>query len=394
MMLYNLNPDWADSEREVVIRLSDDVALGLRKLGHPVHPIPLEDTDLTGTLRRWDPAEHVLFNWCEEIPGIQHSEPLAVHTIDDLDFVYTGSTHDVLMLCEDKPRIKEALSRRKVPVPRWGVYTTDAIEDWDCFPAIVKAAYEHSSVGMSPRSVVTTLAELRSQVQFILTKLSQPAVVEDFIDGREFHVSLWGDGNGGFHLLPPVEMDFSRLSDFHQRLCSYDAKFSVDSFAWRAIETRIPAVLSTEEQQQLAAVCIAASDVAGCRDYARIDVRQRNGIFYVLDVNPNPDLSADASMACAAETVGYAYPAMLSRLICLAARRHPRWREDPNLLDMATVENVVMNWFMPMTLKPEPVAPQAQPDARPARRKRLRKSPAKPRRRRCMEGERPLDPAE
>jgi D-alanine-D-alanine ligase len=70
-------------------------------------------------------------------------------------------------------------------------------------------------------------------------------------------------------------------------------------------------------------VAQAAYRVMGCRDYARMDIRLRDGIFYVLDVNPNPDISSDTSMACAAELAGYSYGAMLSKMVHLAAHRHP-----------------------------------------------------------------------
>ena len=347
-MLFNLDPDWSEPERAEVVALSEETAGGLRRLGHRVYPLSLSETNLVDILKDWSPAEHVLLNWCEGIPGVDHSEPLAAQLLDSMEFVYTGSTCDALALCQDKPRTKERLTHWGVPVPRWRVYTSDAVDGWSDFPAIVKPAYEHGSIGVSPESVVTTLDELRNQVRFILERFSQPAVVEDFIDGREFHVALWGTGSGEFTLLPPVEMDFARIGDFHHRLCTYAAKFDRHSTANAEIETRIPANLSDVENRQLAAVCTAAAMATQCRDYARIDVRLRDGIFYVLDVNPNPDLSPDASMACAAETIGYGHPAMLSRLICLAAQRHPQWRDERIITDTDHPDTATANWFIPL----------------------------------------------
>jgi D-alanine-D-alanine ligase len=72
-------------------------------------------------------------------------------------------------------------------------------------------------------------------------------------------------------------------------------------------------------------VSMAAYAALGCRDYARIDLRAQDSVFYVLDVNPNADISADASLACAAEVAGYSYGEMASRLVRLAASRHPAW---------------------------------------------------------------------
>ncbi|MBP1741453.1 MAG: hypothetical protein H6Q48_3746, partial [Deltaproteobacteria bacterium] len=86
---------------------------------------------------------------------------------------------------------------------------------------------------------------------------------------------------------------------------------------------RVPASLSEAEYKELERVAQRAYRVIGCRDYARFDIRMREGVFYVLDVNPNPDVSSDTSMAFAAELAGYSYGAMLSQMVNFAARRHP-----------------------------------------------------------------------
>jgi D-alanine-D-alanine ligase len=109
----------------------------------------------------------------------------------------------------------------------------------------------------------------------------------------------------------------------HDRLCTYDAKFSPGSAHYEGIHTVIPSSLSEVELAQLEAVCMSAYRAIGCRDYGRIDVRLRDGVFYVLDINPNPDISEDASMASAAGHAGYSHGEMAERLINLASRRHP-----------------------------------------------------------------------
>lgn len=367
LMLFNLNPDWPEPDRQDVLCLSERAAAGLRQLGHGVQLLPLRDANLVRLLRGWSPAEHLVFNWCEEIPGRLHSEAQAVHTIDNLEFVYTGSPRTALDLCEDKPCIKAHLARHGVPVPEWRVYTTDAVGDWSRFPAIVKPAHEHASIGIGPESVVTTAEALADRVRHVLKTYSQPAVVEDFIDGREFHVSLWG--NDPVELLPIVEMDFSGFGDFHDRLCSYDSKHILESAACQTIQTRLPAPLTAAETAQLEAVCRDAFRVAGCRDYARMDVRLRDGVFYMLDVNPNPDLSAEASMACAAEYIGLSHADMLSRLIAMAAARHPRWNAELLRVEEPLRHGApVTEWLVTAET---PAAPRRRPSSPPARRPRL-----------------------
>jgi D-alanine-D-alanine ligase len=244
-----------------------------------------------------------------------------------MHFAYTGSTSRVLDLSWDKPRVNTLLEQRGIPAPRWRVFETADIGDWDCFPAIVKPAYEHSSFGVTSEAVVLTPDGLRRRIEYVLDEFEEPALVEDFIDGREFHVGVWGDGQ--LEMLPPAEMDFGFFEDVRDRLCTYDAKFSPGTPHYEKIELLLPAPLSAAETALLQRTVFATYRATGCRDYARFDVRLRDGIFYVLDINPNADVGSDASLACAAEAAGYSFGRMASRLVNLAARRHPVFGTSP-----------------------------------------------------------------
>jgi D-alanine-D-alanine ligase len=180
---------------------------------------------------------------------------------------------------------------------------------------------EHCSMGITQDSVVLNQAELKNRISFILDQYCQPALVEDLIDGREFHVSVWG--NETLTVLPPAEMDFSFFGNVKDRLCTYDSKFIPGSEHYEKIETLLPAPLTSDETDALERVCKNAYVALGCRDYARMDIRLRDNIFYVLDVNPNADISIDASMACAAEAAGISYGQMGNLIVRMAAQRHP-----------------------------------------------------------------------
>jgi D-alanine-D-alanine ligase len=176
-------------------------------------------------------------------------------------------------------------------------------------------------------AVVLDGPALQRRVAHVREAFRQPAMVEDFIDGREFHVTLWG--NGRVQMLPPAEMDFSAFNDVRDRLCTYDAKFTPGSTHYEGIQVLLPAILMDDELVAIARTATQAYRLLGCRDYARLDLRLRDGIFYVLDVNPNPDVSPDTSLAYAAEAAGLSYGAFASRLVNLAAARHPSQRNRP-----------------------------------------------------------------
>jgi D-alanine-D-alanine ligase len=278
--------------------------------------------DLAALLSRHSPEACIIFNQCESLPGISGSEHEVARIIESQGFAYTGAAPEALRLTGDKAETKRLLDRHRIPTPRWRVYDSPCAADWELFPAIVKVVREHCSLSLTPESVVLNRHELETRIAHILAHHRQPALVEDFIDGREFHVPVWDDGAPA--LLPIVEMDFSACDNVHDRLCTYDSKFTPDSHHYRVIQSVIPASLTASEMKELERVTLSAYRVIGCRDYARLDVRKRGDTFHVLDVNPNADLDRDASIACAAECSGLAYPAVMTHLVRLAASRHPR----------------------------------------------------------------------
>jgi D-alanine-D-alanine ligase len=321
LLLYNIDPAWERAEQDEAITATQELIDALRGVGHPVSPVQVNDQDLQRFLTPYDPGRFIVLNWCEAIPGIARSDALAAETLEEMGFTYSGSPPPVLRLSGDKERVKDILHHAGVPTPRGCVCTTARRATWDLFPAIVKPVREHCSIGITPEAVVLDEGALSGRIAFVTETYLQPALVEEFIDGREFRVTLWG--NEEVEILPPVEMEFSAFSDLRERLCSWDAKFTPGSRHYTEIRTVAPAPLTQEELRLLDKVSRAAYRAMGIRDYARFDFRLREGVFYLLDPNPNPDISADASLALMAELAGLSYGQMGSRLVRLAAKRHP-----------------------------------------------------------------------
>jgi D-alanine-D-alanine ligase len=327
LLLYDLNPQWTAHEKDEVADAHSRLGDALCASGYSLDFLPVVDQHFPEALRAYDSRQCLLFNWCDGIPGLHHSEWLVARQLEQMGFVFTGSSSATLSLSYDKLRVKEALERHGVPTPRWKLYTSSMENGWHDFPAIVKPAVGHCSEWLTTESVAMNEKELRDRIAYLVNDVGVNALVEDFIDGREFHVSLWG--NGRVEMLPPAEMDFSAFSDVHDRICTYEAKFQPGSVHYETISTVIPATLSEVELAELERVSLRAYKSIGCRDYGRIDLRLRDGVFYVLDINPNPDISEDASMASAAEHAGYTHGDMARYLISLASRRHPVFGRKP-----------------------------------------------------------------
>ncbi len=144
LLLHNINPEWTSEEKQ---ETGQDVAtLGntLSELGHSIEVVAVEDDCLVERLSVFNPRDYVVFNWCEELPGVPHSEPLIAAVMEKRAFVFTGSSYDVLALAHDKPAVKRILNEAKIPTPLWNVFDNTGAEDWNIFPSIVNPSSAES----------------------------------------------------------------------------------------------------------------------------------------------------------------------------------------------------------------------------------------------------------
>ena len=325
LLLFNLDPSWSKHEKAEVYDVTSEFGNAISKTGVKTCLVPVTTNHLDSILSNYDPVNNIIFNWCESLPGVNHSEHNVVEYLEKHNFTFTGASSATIELAQDKCRIKQLLYISGVLTPRWEIYSDTSNISWNRFPAIVKPSIEHCSEGIDRNAVVNSKAELNRRICYVIDQYCQPAIVEDFIDGRELHVSLWGDGT--INMLPPAEMEFSFFSDEHDRICTYEAKFVPASNPYQNIKTILPAPLNNDELFYIEQVCRDAYTIAGCRDYARIDMRIKDGLFYIIDVNPNCDISPDTSTIAAAELAGYTYGEFGERIIRLAEQRHPLLQE-------------------------------------------------------------------
>jgi D-alanine-D-alanine ligase len=324
LLISNVDPVWSAQLIQEYEQETEQLLHALAEVGHPVKEVTIDTADFPAALMGYDPKDYLVLNWCEELPGIPHSEYRIAEYLEQMGFSFTGSDSSALFAGQDKNRIKHVLQENHIRTPVWKVFSYDEEITWNSFPAIVKAAFEHFSNGITRESVVQTIGELHKRIRFIVDEMHQPALVEEFIDGREFHVGVIG--NGAVHVLPPAEIDYSSCKDIHDRLCTYEANFDKDSPAYQRTMPRLPASLTPSQKKGIENVVIAAFRATRCRDYARMDIRLRDGIFYLLDVNHNADISPDTSLVLAARSIGYSYGQFGSLLINLAAQRHPIYK--------------------------------------------------------------------
>lgn len=314
----DIDPGWA--ARAEVGHVAAGVAVALADAGYEAHLVSV-DGDLAGLRARLsDLRPDVAFNLCESLAGDARLESAVPLVLDLLGVPFTGSPPEVLSLALRKDRVKQRLQAAGISTPAACVMSHP---DDACdlpMPLIVKPVREDGSVGITSASVVHDERALAEAVERVTSEYRQPALVEQFVDGRELNVALLGHPTA--RVLPLSEIDFGALPPGAPRIVSYDAKWSSgspdDLGTVPVIHPEMPNAVAARVRR----VAADAFRAVGVRDYGRVDVRlAHTGAPYVVDVNPNCDLSPNAGMARAAAAVGIEYGSLVALLVRYALRR-------------------------------------------------------------------------
>ncbi|MBN2154852.1 MAG: GNAT family N-acetyltransferase [Candidatus Lokiarchaeota archaeon] len=286
---------------------------------HEVIPVRISPDTLSDIAEaRFD----VIFNLCEGIGGNVAAESLVPAILDLFHIPYTGSDHITLGLCLDKARTKQFLMVNGIPTPRFQVFNTiaESLVDELSFPLIVKPLHEDASIGITEESVVYNSSQLNRQILRILEQYKQPALVEEYIDGREINIALYGNGSD-IVALPASEILFDFDSSI-PHIVDYESKWIEDSFKFTHTNGKCPADLEPKISEQINNIAKKAYEITGCRDYARVDFRLSGSEIYVLEVNPNPGINIDSGYVRSAKTMGWTYVDLIHKILNSALKRY------------------------------------------------------------------------
>jgi D-alanine-D-alanine ligase len=239
---------------------------------------------------------------------------------------YTGSPPLALLVSRNKAMSKKVLAYHGIRVPGFATFRlgeTRTIPDTLRFPLIVKPLLSDASAGIAQASVVQDEAALTDRVAMIHQRFDQPAIAEEFVEGRELYVSLIGNGEN-LAILPITEMVFDkRRTRPEERIATQFAKWDEEYRARKGIRNVFARPLARAARERIAAICRIAFRALWLRDYARLDVRLApDGELWVLEANANPFISYGHDMANAAEKAGMDYYQFIQRLADEAMARH------------------------------------------------------------------------
>jgi D-alanine-D-alanine ligase len=262
-------------------------------------------------LRNYD----VVVNLCEGVLGHPDWEKNFALGLEMLGIPHTSCEPIALGICTDKKLVKRILLANGLPTPRF--WHAEEGGTW-----IVKPSREDAGIGIDAASVVSSTAEIEARVKHVEETYRQPALVEEFIDGRELNQSIYFSTTGPV-ILPPGEIVFHDGLAANERVVGWKAKWASGSREDRGTRNRTPAVIDDKTRNQVIDICLRAASTLRLSGYVRFDVRQaQTGQLFIVDINPNPDIGRGSGFRKALDAAGIAFADFLNALIMAAAATH------------------------------------------------------------------------
>ena len=232
---------------------------------------------------------------------------------------FTGNPSKALKACLDKAAAKEKLAAAGVPVPGGKVVTAHSRPELDSlnFPVFLKPRAQDASVGIDRQSLAQDAAALNAGIAAKLALFPDGLLIEEFISGNEYQAAFIGEAP--YEEIGLSMIDYSRFSRLPQFL-TYQAKWDEYSADF-AIMPDVRAKLEAAKAKEIIAMAVNCGQALNCRGYFRVDLREKNGQLFAIDVNPNPDINADSGFMKQAYRKGYNYESMVEKILRLS-RRH------------------------------------------------------------------------
>jgi D-alanine-D-alanine ligase len=330
-ILYDAEEDrWYDEAQRTAADTGEAVdppvhyAVGeaLAARGHKVKKIAAmpDALHLAESLAR-DKSE-VVFNICDGLGGVTGKALQVAGLLELFDRRFTGSGSEAMAIAQDKVLAKQLFAQYGIPSPRFAVLDRAHLEWVDQleFPLIVKPSNEDASIGITDGAVVTDVRGLLERVSWIHTEIERPALIEEYVEGREIYAVILG--NNPPEVLPLLEWPLTGAGG--HKVATFDAKWNRRHADYQEVSDRFASDLPPEVVERIERAAVKAFRALRLRDYARVDIRlAADGTPYFLEVNANPFLDPHAEVAMAARAKGLDYGELAERILTLALERYP-----------------------------------------------------------------------
>lgn len=330
--LYNVRHLYPDSKKPKTLREADfddpettQLQIKyLKKLGYKVYPIEANE-EAYFKLYKLKEKIDLVFNVSEGLHG-EDREAQIPAMLEMLQIPYTGSPPLTQAIILNKSKTKEILIANKIPTLKYQLMDSrnDQLRKFFEFPLMVKPVSEGSSAGITNKSVVYNETELYKQVEFIVNTFNEEALIEPYLEGREFSVAMLGNPP---QVLPILESDHSILPKKYLPFDSLEVKWFYE-LVTSGKHLKCPAKISSRLEKKINKICLDLWDVFGIRDWCRIDIRcDKNENPYVLEVNSPPGCTPPehdpaSYFPLIARSTGIDYENLLKKIIETALKRY------------------------------------------------------------------------
>lgn len=301
----------------------EEIFEALQKLGHEPSYFELDGRPQSlNSLAKCD--ADLIFNLTESFDGDDTKEMNVVAYIDLLGLRFTGAGPHSIFMSQDKAIAKKIFAFHGIKTPFFATSYRGRIEHAHdiSFPLIVKPGLEDGSIGIDEGAVVKNVKEMMERIQYIQDEFDSPALIEEYIEGREIYAGILGSYERA-QVLPLIELDLSKLPEGTPKIATYDVKFEKNTEAYKLTKSHIAEDLDEETTKRLSDTALAAYRALKLRDYGRIDMRLApNGDVYVIEANPNPWLASRQEFAMAAKASGLTYTELIGSIVDLAMSRY------------------------------------------------------------------------
>jgi D-alanine-D-alanine ligase len=291
--------------------------------GHRVKKIAAQADALGLAAALAKDRSEVIFNVCDGLGGVTARATQVVGMLELFEKRFTGSGSEAMAIAQDKVLTKQLFAHYGIPSPRFAVLDRAHLEWVDQleFPLIVKPSNEDASVGITEGAVVNDVRGLLERVSWIHTEIGRPALIEEYVEGREIYAALLG--NSPPEVLPLLEWPLKRGAGGH-RIATYEAKWNRAHADYQEVADHFATDLAPEIVERIERAAVKAYRALRLTDYARMDIRlAEDGTPYFLEVNANPFFDPSAEVAMAARAKGYDYGELAEKVLMLALERYP-----------------------------------------------------------------------
>ncbi|MBU2561480.1 MAG: ATP-grasp domain-containing protein [Nanoarchaeota archaeon] len=337
-LFENVNGD-APVEKDLM-NIGKHIQVALESKGHKVSFFDMNEDPLPIS-KIMESKVDIVFNVCERINDSSLLEPHSSALLDMLGIPYTGSNPQTLALCIDKIRMKKLLHFHDIPTPKWDyVYDINDELDEDLrFPLIVKPANADNSIGITNDSVVTDTEGLYRQLNKIVVDEGRPALVEEYIEGDEYDVSILGNEDD-IIVLPLSRSMFDEMPPGFWHIYPFDAKWGEkgQETAYDKIKVERPAKISKRLASLITEIALDTYNILDAHDYGRVEIRvDSEGNPYIIELNPNPSIDHGDCVPRCAELIGIDYAAFIEKILWFAIKRY---KGKPPYFHLRTSTNI------------------------------------------------------